>query len=132
MNDQAAPWMRRLSLALLLAALLVLCYLVVRPFVVAVVWAAVLAYLTWPLYWLRCRTVGTVLDTLTGLLKPRLGDLIKLLRGLGAAPDQRFDAFARLRTVSTNDTGLWLSRALAATPGRRAASPLHTQPRLRP
>lgn len=42
-------WGGRLVIILLLGALLILSYLVVRNFLVPLLWAAVLAYLTWPL-----------------------------------------------------------------------------------
>src|SRR6516162_2422915 len=40
----------RVLLALLLGALAVLCLLVLRPFLAPIIWAAILAYITWPLY----------------------------------------------------------------------------------
>ena len=39
---------RRLLLALLLGALAVLCIVVLRPFIVPIIWAVILAYVTWP------------------------------------------------------------------------------------
>lgn len=51
MNSQnAAPWVRHLLMTVLLGAVLVLCYIVLLPFLDVVIWAAVLAYLTWPLH----------------------------------------------------------------------------------
>jgi predicted PurR-regulated permease PerM len=51
-----ALWLRRLAVAALLVGLFVLVVLVLQPFVVPVVWAAILAYATWPAYcWLRRR-----------------------------------------------------------------------------
>src|ERR1039458_8668612 len=46
----AASVPRRIILALLLGGLFVLGYLVLSWFIVPVVWAAILAYVTWPLY----------------------------------------------------------------------------------
>jgi len=40
----------RVLLGLLLGALAVLCFLVLRPFLAPILWAAILAYVTWPLY----------------------------------------------------------------------------------
>jgi predicted PurR-regulated permease PerM len=45
-----APAVRRLLLGALLGALAVLCGVVLRPLVVPMVWAAILAYTSWPLY----------------------------------------------------------------------------------
>src|SRR5688572_25066502 len=45
-----APWLRRLVVAALLIGLAVLGFQVLQPFVVPVVWAAILAYVTWPAY----------------------------------------------------------------------------------
>ncbi len=42
--------LRRSLLSLTLVALAVLCLMVLRPFLAPILWAAILAYLTWPLY----------------------------------------------------------------------------------
>ena len=47
---QSAPWLRRLIIALMIGGLLLLSYIVLRPFLVPVIWALILAYVTWPLY----------------------------------------------------------------------------------
>lgn len=46
----AAPWLRRLIVAALLIGLVSLSFQVLQPFIVPVVWAAILAYVTWPAY----------------------------------------------------------------------------------
>jgi predicted PurR-regulated permease PerM len=46
----SAPWLRRLITAALLAGLVVLGFRVMEPFIVPVVWAAILAFVTWPAY----------------------------------------------------------------------------------
>ena len=51
MEDLAsAPWLRRLLVATLLAGLIVLAFEVLKPFIVPVIWAVILAHVTWPLY----------------------------------------------------------------------------------
>jgi predicted PurR-regulated permease PerM len=51
MNSQTiAPWARHAVLAALIGGLLVLVYLVLAPFLAAVAWAGILAYITWPIY----------------------------------------------------------------------------------
>lgn len=45
-----AKWLRRLLLAGLLAVLLLLAFQVLQPFIVPVIWSAILAFVTWPLH----------------------------------------------------------------------------------
>ena len=44
------PWLRRLLVAALLAGLILLSFQVLQPFIVPLVWAGILAYVTWPVY----------------------------------------------------------------------------------
>jgi predicted PurR-regulated permease PerM len=46
----SAPWLRRLITVTLLAGLVLLGFRVVQHFIVPVVWAAILAFVTWPAY----------------------------------------------------------------------------------
>ena len=46
----SAPWLRRLLVATLLAGLVILSFQVLQPFIVPLVWAGILAYVTWPAY----------------------------------------------------------------------------------
>lgn len=46
----SAPWLRRLIVAALLVGLVVLSFQVLQPFIVPLLWAGILAYVTWPLY----------------------------------------------------------------------------------
>jgi predicted PurR-regulated permease PerM len=49
----SAPWLRRLITVVLLALLVILGFQVLDPFIVPMVWAAILAYVSWPAYqWL--------------------------------------------------------------------------------
>ena len=43
-------WLRRLILAALLAILTLLAFQVLQPFIVPVIWSAILAYVSWPLH----------------------------------------------------------------------------------
>lgn len=45
-----APWLRRLIVASILVGLVVLVFQVLQPFIVPVLWACILAYVSWPLY----------------------------------------------------------------------------------
>ena len=48
-----ASWLRRLIVVVLLAGLVLLGFLVLDPFIVPLIWATILAYVTWPAYeWL--------------------------------------------------------------------------------
>jgi predicted PurR-regulated permease PerM len=46
----SAPWLRRVITTVLLATLVILGFQVLDPFVVPIVWAAILAYVSWPAY----------------------------------------------------------------------------------
>jgi predicted PurR-regulated permease PerM len=85
----AAPWLRRLIVILLLSGIVLLSYTVLRPFLVPVIWALILAYVTWPLY-LRLRNALGGRTTLSALIMTLLLTaafvvpviwLISLLRG---------------------------------------------------
>jgi predicted PurR-regulated permease PerM len=57
-NLASAPWLRRLITLVLLAGLVLLGFRVMEPFIVPVVWACILAFVTWPAYeWVlrKCR-----------------------------------------------------------------------------
>jgi predicted PurR-regulated permease PerM len=46
----SAPWLRRLITVTMLAVLVLLGFRVMQPFIIPVVWAAILAFVTWPAY----------------------------------------------------------------------------------
>lgn len=83
------PLARRIMLGIFLVGLVMAVYAVVRPFLVSVAWAAILAYISWPAYvflnvWLRNRPnlaalIMTVLVALV-LIVPVLGFIV-LLQG---------------------------------------------------
>src|SRR5262245_13741830 len=64
---QAAPWLKRTIVSLLISGLLLLSYVVLRPFLVPVIWAMILAFVTWPLY-VRLRTSLRSRATLSALI----------------------------------------------------------------
>lgn len=58
------PGMHRIVPALLLACLLLLSYWVLRNFLLTLVWAFILAYVTWPAYqWLRRKLKGRITES---------------------------------------------------------------------
>ena len=69
----SAPWLRRLITVVLLAVLVMLGFQILDPFIVPIVWAAILAYVSWPGYqWLvrvlRGRTtVASLIMTFAGI-----------------------------------------------------------------
>ncbi len=55
----SATWLRRLITLALLAGLVLLGFRVMDPFIVPLVWAGILAFVTWPAHlWLRARCRG--------------------------------------------------------------------------
>jgi predicted PurR-regulated permease PerM len=55
----SAPWLRRLITVALLTGLVVLGFRVMEPFIVPVIWACILAFVTWPAYeWVLRRCQG--------------------------------------------------------------------------
>ena len=59
----SAPWLRRLITVVLLAGVVLLGFRVMEPFIVPLVWAGILAFVTWPAYqWLTrvCRGRATL------------------------------------------------------------------------
>ena len=84
----SAPWLRRLITVVLLAVLVILGWQVLDPFIVPIVWAAILGYVSWPAYqWLvrlfRGRTIiAALLMTLiiTAAVIVPLAWLIVILR----------------------------------------------------
>jgi predicted PurR-regulated permease PerM len=63
---QTAPWLRRTIIGLLIGGLLLLSYVVLQPFLVPVIWALILAYVTWPLY-VKLRRLMRSQQTLSAL-----------------------------------------------------------------
>lgn len=78
MSAQSEPFNRRLFLLTSLGGLLILAVVVLRPFLVPVLWAGILVYVTWPLYLrLRARLAGR--PNLSALLMTFLLALVLLL-----------------------------------------------------
>lgn len=78
MSAQSEPFNRRLFLMASLGGLLVLAVVVLRPFLVPVLWACILVYVTWPLYLrLRARLAGR--PNVSALLMTILLALVLLL-----------------------------------------------------
>jgi predicted PurR-regulated permease PerM len=54
----SAPWLRRLITVVLLAILVILGFQILDPFIVPIVWAAILGYVSWPAYQWLVRLFG--------------------------------------------------------------------------
>jgi predicted PurR-regulated permease PerM len=67
MSVPASTWVRPLLLALLLVGMAALCGVILEPFIAPIVWAAILAYASWPLF-LRLRRLLHGYRTLAALL----------------------------------------------------------------
>lgn len=71
----AAPWLRRLLVAALIFGVVLLTFSVLRPFIVPLIWGAILAYAAWPLHqralWLcggRVATASLLTSTFVTLI----------------------------------------------------------------
>lgn len=53
-----AQWLRRLTVIAVVSVLVLLAFEVLQPFLVPVIWAAILAYVTWPLHSMLVGAVG--------------------------------------------------------------------------
>jgi predicted PurR-regulated permease PerM len=126
-----------LLLALLLAALVALAFVVLRLFIVPIAWALIIAYVTWPAYrrlrrLLRGKALfSALLMTLLlafGLVLPLLSLAIPLMHEATAYPDRILAFFTNGRESLRGFVrgipllGDWLQRVLDALPRQRLAS----------
>jgi len=80
----AGPQLRRILLGVALGLLATLCALILRPLLAPIVWAAILAYASWPVYrWLQIRLRCS--KTPAALVVPVLWLLILMQRELADA-----------------------------------------------
>jgi len=129
----SAPWLRRLITVVLLAILVMLGFQILDPFIVPIVWAAILAYVSWPGYqWLvrvlRGRTtVASLIMTFvitTAVIVP-LAWLIVILRV------EVVHAYQELHALLTNGAQLppallklpWIGDQLSDLSARMAQDP---------
>ncbi|NJO13033.1 MAG: AI-2E family transporter [Gammaproteobacteria bacterium] len=132
-TEDNTPLLRQIALVVLLGGLVLLSYSVLRPFLVPVIWALILAYVTWPLF-LRLRrllrervTVSALIMTLVltaAFVVPVLW-LVSLLRvevTLGYAELARFLA-TRPRLPETLANIPWLGGVLQEFLDRMSRDP---------
>ena len=136
MTDLQTPrWLRRTVIASLLGGLLLVGFVVMRPFLVSIAWAAILAYVSWPLHlrvqaWLRGRRTSAAL-AMTVMLSLALGSVLLwmglLLRSEGVAAFREAAALLRAGVRLPEPImripwlGPWLLERLAELGGDRAA-----------
>jgi len=129
----SAPWLRRLITVVLLAILVILGFQILDPFIVPIVWAAILAYVSWPGYRWLVRVFGgrTTIASLvmtfvitTAVIVP-LAWLIIILRV------EVVHAYQQLHSLLTNGTQLppallklpWIGDQLSDLSARMAQDP---------
>ncbi|AXK38415.1 AI-2E family transporter [Crenobacter cavernae] len=132
---KTALWVRRALLIFLLGGLLVLSFVILRPFLVPLAWAGILVYVTWPLNeWLRRvlrqrRAWAAFLSTLVlaaALGIPLIG-LTVLLRGEVVAAYREVTMLMNVQEAVPESLtrlpwiGAWLQEWLSALLGDREA-----------
>lgn len=95
-----APWLIKFVPALALGGLLALSYVVLRPFLIPVVWAGILAYVTWPLY-RRLRQTLYSRATPAALLATGLLAAVFVLPALGLALQLQDELATAYQAIST-------------------------------
>ncbi len=134
-HDHTPQWLRRTVVACLLGGLLVVGFVVVRPFLAAIAWAAILSYVSWPLHvrvqaWLGGRRTWAAL-AMTVLLTLVLGGVLLwmglLLRNELSAAVREAVALAQASVVLPEPLlripwlGPWLQERLHELGADRAA-----------
>ena len=134
-ESQTPVWLSRTVVAGLLGGLLVAGFVVMRPFLAAIAWAAILTYVSWPLHLrllerLRGHRTGAALTmalTLTLTLGVTLIWLGALLHSEGMAAVREVAALLRVGAPLPDPVlripwlGPWLQERLAELSGDRAA-----------
>ena len=136
MTEGKTPlWLRRTVVAGLLGGLLLVGFVVMRPFLSAIAWAAILSYVSWPLHlrvlaWLRGRRTWAAL-AMTVMLTLALGVSLLwlglLLRSEGVAAFREAAALLQAGVrlpepiVSIPWLGPWLQERVVELGGDRAA-----------
>jgi predicted PurR-regulated permease PerM len=96
-----ALWLRRLIVAGLLAGLLLLAFQVLQPFVVPVIWAVILAYVTWPAHERLVRLCGGRRGPAALLMTLLLAAMIILpiVWLLSLLQNEVFDAYQQIKSL---------------------------------
>ena len=97
----SAPWLRRLITTAVLAGLVVLGFEVLEPFIVPIVWAGILAYVSWPAYeWLirvfRGRSVIAALVMTLAVTAAVIAPLVWLIIVLRVESVRAYEAIQEL------------------------------------
>jgi len=102
-----APWFRRLLVAGLILGILLLTFSVLRPFIVPLIWGAILTYVSWPLHQRVVRWVGgrVVLGALTTTVLVTLAIVVPLVWLILMAQVEAVGAYAHVQAfLASNPT----------------------------
>jgi predicted PurR-regulated permease PerM len=123
-SQTIAPWTRRAVLAALIGGLLVLVYLVLAPFLAAVAWAGIFAYITWPIYSRIRRATGDrrTLSALFGVICLGLTLVLPLLLLIILIQRDLVDAYNAMAIYAT-DGGNALRELVSRIPWIGASLP---------
>ncbi len=121
----SAPWLRRVIIIVLLAGLFILGFMVMQPFIVPVIWAAVLSYSTWGWSgqmnrWCgNNRTLGSLAMTLlltAAVIVPTASIVWLLSDEVGNAYRETVSALSQQRRAAGRAAAPAADRQLAAGP----------------
>jgi predicted PurR-regulated permease PerM len=131
----SAPWLRRLITVALLAVLVILGFQVLEPFIVPIVWAAILGYVSWPAYqWVLGRCRGrTIIASLIMTIAITAAVIVPLAWLIVIMRVEVVRAYQALHTLLANGTQLppallrlpWIGDQLTDLSARMAEDP-HT------
>lgn len=129
----SAPWLRRLITVVLLAALVLLGFQILDPFIVPMVWAAILAYVSWPAYQrlLRLFRGQTVIAALVMTLFVTAAVIVPLAWLIVITRVEVVRAYQALQALLLNGPGLppallklpWIGDQLSDLSARMAQDP---------
>src|SRR5664279_3871079 len=109
-NPIAPAASRRIALAGLLGVLLVACALVLRPFAIPMVWAVILAYVSWPAY-SRLRRLSGDRSTVSALAATLIVALVLVLPVIWLAvllQEELSTAYQALLSLNNDESGTCL------------------------
>ena len=135
----SAPWLRRLITVVLLAVLVILGWQVLDPFIVPIVWAAILGYVSWPAYQWLVRLLGgrTVIASLIMTLIITAAVIVPLAWLIVIMRVEVVRAYAALQSLLLSGPQMppallklpWIGDQLTELSARMAQDPARVEPR---
>jgi len=103
-----SPWFRRAIVAFAIIGVLLLTYMVLLPFLVPIIWAMILAYVTWPLHIRVCRLMPRrqSLAALTTTLLVSVAIVLPIVWLLFMFKSESFAAYHKVQTFLLNKPSL--------------------------